>query len=90
MESINFDEFMPIPTNPAYWVAEDGRVLSFKKRVPQLLAEHRTPSPVWWRVRIAGREVRIRDLVFILFGSSDAFEQRAWDWIADNPADEED
>lgn len=64
------------PPNPAYWVAEDGRALSFKKRAPQFLAEHRMPSPVWWRVRIAGREVHIRDLVFILFGSSDAFEQR--------------
>jgi class 3 adenylate cyclase len=76
--------FVPLPHNPAYLVHPDGRVVSLKKQMPTVLSEHRAVSPVWWRVRIGRYDIRVRDLVLVMFGDPSKFEDRAWQWVEDN------
>lgn len=83
MKQLNLAEFTALPHNPAYMVHPDGRVVSLKKESPRVLSEQKGRSPVWWRVRIGRIDVRIRDLVLVMFGTSAEFEERAWEWISE-------
>lgn len=78
-------DFIPLPHNPAYLVHPDGRVASLKKETPHILSEQRAVSPVWWRVRLGHNEVRVRDLVLILFGDTSQFHRRAQAWAESLP-----
>lgn len=65
---------MPLPHDPAYLVAPDGRVYSHKKG--GYLSEHPGRNVTWRRVRIGRVDYRVRDLVLILHGSIYALEER--------------
>lgn len=77
MKPLNLAEFTPLPHNPAYLVHPDGRVISLKKQQPMVLSEKTARRSDLWRVRIGHTEVRVRDLVFIMFGTTAAFLERA-------------
>lgn len=68
---------VPLPHDPAYLVAPDGRVYSHKKG--GYLAEHAGRNLTWRRVRIGRVDYRVRDLVLILHGSTFALEERVAD-----------
>lgn len=76
MTKINLGEFRPIPHHPSYLVHPDGRVASLKKSPVTILSERSGSSLVWRRVRIDGRDWRVRDLVALVFGSIEALEDR--------------
>ena len=65
---------VPLPHDPAYLVAPDGRVYSHKKG--GYLSEQAGRNVTWRRVRIGRVDYRVRDLVLILHGSDRALEQR--------------
>lgn len=65
---------VPLPHDPAYLVAPDGRVYSHKKG--GYLSEHAGRYLTWRRVRIGRVEYRVRDLVLILHGSDHALKER--------------
>lgn len=67
-------DHVPLPHDPAYLVAPDGRVYSHKKG--GYLSERAGRNLAWRRVRIGGVEYRVRDLVLILHGSIYALEER--------------
>lgn len=58
---------VPLPHDPAYLVAPDGRVYSHKKG--GYLSERAGRNLAWRRVRIGYIEYRVRDLVMILHGT---------------------
>jgi len=69
------DGFVPVPHHPAFLVHPDGRVLSLKKSPPALMAE-KCGKSVWRRVKVNGVEVRVRDLVWLTFGTVGPFQER--------------
>ena len=82
---MQIDGFVPVPSHPAYLVHPDGRVYSHK--VGRLIAERGAARPsVWRRVKIDRLDVRVRDLVWLTFGTTGPFEDRM-DELA--PYDEE-
>ena len=83
-QAIDMTGFVPIPGLPGYLVHPDGCVVSLKKESPRILSEHTGGAPVWWRTKIGRHDVRTRDLVHIMFGSTAAFEERAWEHVAEN------
>ena len=88
---LNLNGFVPLPHDPAYLVHADGRVASLKKTPTSLLSERRRRSAVNWRVRIGRTEVRVRDLAFIMHGTTQPFDDRADAWLDENyPNDWED
>lgn len=89
MPQLDLTGFQPLPHNPAYLVHPDGRVVSLKKGMPRVLSEQRAVSPVWWRVRLGHYDVRVRDLVLILFGDLDQFHRRAEEWAESRPPRDE-
>lgn len=75
---LDLSQFREIPTHPAYRVRRDGRVYSLKSE--HILSEHRTKNPHGWRVRLGNTELRIRDLVWTIWGDASDFNERARDW----------
>lgn len=67
------DGFIPVPHHPSYMVRQDGRVYSL--RTNRILAESGRGA-VWKRVTIDRVEVRVRDLVWLTFGSTSEFSER--------------
>ena len=66
--------FVPIPAHPSYLVHPDGRVYSL--RTSRILAEQIGSKSIWRRVSVDGVQVRVRDLVWLLFGPSLEYRER--------------
>ena len=88
MQRPDLSTMIPLPHDPAYLVAPDGRVYSHKKG--GFLAERKAPYAVSWRVRVGHNEYRVRDLVTILHGNDYSFTERAEAWADANCKREED
>lgn len=87
MQRPDLTTMIPLPHDPAYLVARDGRVYSHKKG--GYLAERKTLHPSFWRVRVGRDEFRVRDLAHIFYGSGSTFEERAWEWIDEHTPDDQ-
>lgn len=70
------DGFTPVPQHPSYLVHRDGRVYSL--RTSRILTETGRGA-VWKRVTIDRLDVRVRDLVWLTFGSASEFHLRIED-----------
>lgn len=66
--------FVAIPAHPSYLVHPDGRVYSL--RTSRILAEQIGSGSVWRRVSVDGVQVRVRDLVWLMFGPTPEYRER--------------
>lgn len=66
--SLDLTGFVPIPGQPGYLVDPAGRVASLKKVSPSLLKVRYPRRMQLATVRIGGTDIRVRDLVSIVFG----------------------
>lgn len=86
MNRLDLTEFVPMPGDPTYLIHPDGRCVSLKRGQPRLLkVDNRAPRPSLWTVCLAGRHMRISQLVFALFGTTSAFEETAQKEIDQRP-----
>lgn len=60
--------FVPIPGLPGYLVHPDGRVVSLKKDIPMVLSVSDRARPHLATVRLNNVDIRIRDLLHVMFG----------------------
>lgn len=85
MKQIDLTGFHPIPALPAYLVHPDGRVVSLKKERPrQLTVNKRSFNPDRWTVKLAGRRLRVSQLLFTMFGTSEEFTEAAREEIEEH------